>query len=303
MSERKSPLSQMLRSKADAIEKLLGEYEQLRYGDEDFRKGDKAWRDSQGKEGTPPTRCGKPPQILVVSSPKNIYYEEEIQEEEAAVETDAEEIATEDPDPPETQETQGEQAETEETEDEQAEVLKAITNPLLKAVVMMAEISPAEAHHMELDGKYQLLQELGVLEQYNCIALLPWARKLAAQLTYILETREIYSAEIKAVYPELLEDLGIARSTCDQLAYLLGKQNGVLSHRQFTEMLSKLLHYTEVSRQAALQLADQHEEFMGAAVSPLEPSGEVEWVMKEMEGKPGAPGKAKEEETKEEEEE
>lgn len=294
MSEKKAPLSEKLRTKAKAIEDLLGEYEQLRYGDEDFRKGDKAWRDSQGKQGTPPTRCGKPPQILVVSSPKNIYYEEEFQEEETAVEeTASEQTATEDPDPPE----------AEEAEDEEAEALKAITNPLLKAVVMMAEISPAEAHHMELDGKYQLLQELGVLEQYNCIVLLPWARKLAAQITYILETREIYSAEIKAVYPELLEDLGIARSTCDQLAYLLGKQNGVLSHRQFTEMLSKLLHYTEVSRQAALQLADQHEEFMGAAVSPLEPSGEVEWVMKELEGGPKRPEKPKEEETKEEEQE
>jgi len=296
MSERKSPLSEMLRSKAKAIETLLGEYEELRFGDEDFRKGDKAWRESQGKQGTPPTKSGKPPQILVVSSPKNIYYEE--QYEEAELEETAPEETTENPDPPETEE-----AATEKAEDEQTEALKTITNPLLKAVVTMEEISVAEAHRMELDGKYQLLQDLGVLEQYNCIVLLPWARKLAAQLTYILETREIYSAEIKAVYPELLEDLGIARSTCDQLAYLLGRQNGVLSHKQFTELLSKLLHYTEVSRLAAMQLADQHEEFMGAAVSPLEPSGEVEWVMKEMEGKPGAPGKAKEEETKEEEEE
>ena len=298
MGERKPPpLSSMLRGKAVAIEKLQREYEELRYGDEIWRFGDKEWRESKtqvkwtcekcgteakpekGAEfaicskcenlvlpekvrlGIPPRFAGTPPQITVISSPRNIYYEEEVTDEE---------------------EEQSEQVENEEQQPEKSEKEELVAfNPLAKAAINLGEITPEQAHKMALDTRYNTLVDLGVDERRHCVALIPWLRKLAGNLTYILETREIYSADIKAVYPELLTNLEIAIGTCDQLAHLLGKQGGTLTRRQFDELLVKLLHYTEIARQAALQLADHHEEFLGAEVSPLEPTAEVEWVLEE----------------------
>jgi hypothetical protein len=320
MAEKKIPaLSQKLRDKAGMIEKLLDEYNILRFGDETWRYGDKLWQENKIEEhricekcgaeqpatqepvqfcnicggfvklqrvrlGTPPRMGGTPPQITVVSSPRSIFYEEEPEEEE--------DEATNEP-------NQSEQTDSEEVEEPQ---IQKVVNPLAQAAMDLGEITPQQAHKMELDIRYNLLTEFGVDERRNCVALVRWVGKLAGNLTYILETREIYSAEIKAVYPELLSDLDTARGACDQLAHLLSKQNGILTRRQFDETLVRLLHFTEIAKQAALQLADHHEEFLGAEVSPLEPSTELEWVLEKEAPKPPTE-EVKEEKPKEEKEE
>lgn len=327
-AQRKSPLAEHLKEKASMINQLLIQYKNLRYGDDTFQKGDAQWRkgatekvkvcencqnfykekDSRtscecggsltvrvARVGTPPGHGGTPPQIVVVSSPKNIYTEEE-----QPIEANEEEAAEQDAggSSSSNQDAGAEIIEGVETEEAEARIV----NPLAQAMVDLGEMTIAEAHRFELDVKYNILTEFGVEERYNCNVLLPWARQLAAHVTYILETREIYSAEIKAIYPELLDDLEIERSSLDHLAYLLGRQHGLLSNRQFTELMSKILHYAEVARQAASQLADHHIEFVTTESSPLEGSPEVEWVFQETEGAPKLP-KSKEEKPKGEPEE
>ncbi|MEM2445423.1 MAG: hypothetical protein QW734_02050 [Candidatus Bathyarchaeia archaeon] len=279
------PLSVTLRQKAKNIESLLKEYEELRYGDELWRFGDELWRRGetatvwlcekcqtqqpfdpkkkpeqplpcpncknpmkleQIRIGTPPHTAGKPPQITVSSSPRNIFYESE---EDAS--------------------SNGEIAEPVETIAEEPRQEKQAVNPIFQAFINLNELSPYETHEMELEKRYNLLTDMGIDERRNCAALIPWLRKLASELTYIFETRELYSPEIKAVYPELLTNLEVAIATCDQLAHLLGKQGGVLTRKQYDELMVKLLHYTQISMNAALQLADYHEEFMGGATSPF----------------------------------
>ena len=242
-----SPLSQKLREKAKMIERLLEEYSVLRYGDKEYRE-------SKGEKGTPP-------QITVISSPRAIF-----ELEESSAEADCAERNSE-----------GEEKTEEKTEKKEE---KKAVNPLIGALRDLGEIEEKDVKNFDLENRYKIIRDLGVREQYNCSALVRWVPRLAAQLTYILETREMYSSEIKAVYPELLNDLEIARSTCDQLAYTLSKQNGVLTSNQYSELLVKLLHYTKVAQQAALQLADHHEEFMSAEYSPLESGPAIEWVEK-----------------------
>jgi hypothetical protein len=332
-AERKSPLAERLKQKAEMINTLLNQYQTLRFGDETFRKGDNSWRKGKTENfkicqkchtaykekdpranckcggelkiltvriGIPPGHRGVPPQIMVASSPRNIYSEEQ----EQPIEENEEDAAEQEND---ASSSPGQDTEAEPTQGiaspmETNETGIRIVNPLAQALVGLGEMTTNEAHKFELDVKYTVLTELGVEERYNCTVLLPWARQLAAHITYILETREIYSAEIKAIYPELLNDLEVARSSLDHLAYLLGRQHGLLSNRQFAEMMSKILHYAEVSKQAALQLADHHLEFVTAETSPLEGSPEITWVMKEMEGAPTLP-KEKEEKPKDESEE
>jgi len=207
-----------------------------------LRYGDKEYRESKGEKGTPP-------QITVISSPRAIF-----ELEESSAEADCAEC--------------------------NSEGKKKAVNPLIGALRDLGEIEEKDVKNFDLENRYKIIRDLGVREQYNCSALVRWVPRLAAQLTYILETREMYSSEIKAVYPELLNDLEIARSTCDQLAYTLSKQNGVLTSNQYSELLVKLLHYTKVAQQAALQLADHHEEFMSAEYSPLESGPAIEWVEK-----------------------
>jgi len=219
----------------------LKEYVILRYGDVAFRYGDKQWRTTGGKEGIPPGQTGIPPKIVVVSTPRNIFQQEE--------------ISSQNP--------------------------KNVINPLFKALQDLNELNDNDVLMLQLDNRFGIIHELGVSERLNCTALFPWVRRLASQITYILETRELYSMEIKAVYPEILNDLEIARSVCDQLAHTLSKQNGVLIDRQYTELMTRLLHYAKIAQQAALQLADHHEAFMSEAISPLESGPETEWVFKE----------------------
>ena len=285
MSREVSPLAQTLRAKAEEIEQLLKEYEILRYGDEIWRFGDETWRKGKtevrkvcpkcgrqyplnSKEekcelcdenlvktevrlGIPPHTAGQPPQITVSSSPRSIFYEEE--------------------------------AKTQNSNRKSKKGYKKAVNPVNFALVIMGELTNEDAHRMELEKRYGILSDLGVDERRNCVALIPWLRKLASILSYILETRTLYSSEIKAIYPELLTSIEIALSTCDQLAYLLGRQHGQLTARQYDELLVKLLHYTKIAQQAALQLADYHEEFIGAQATPFE-SPEAKFVL-EMEEK------------------
>lgn len=333
-AERKSPLAERLKKKAEMINTLLNQYQILRFGDETFRKGNTPWRKGKTENfkicqkcrtaykekdpranckcggelkiltvriGIPPGHSGIPPQIMVASSPRNIYSEEQEQPIEETEEEAAEQKEN-DASP-----SSGQGAETEPTQGiaspmETNQTAIRVVNPLAQALVGLGEMTTNEAHKFELDVKYTVLTELGVEERYNCTVLLPWARQLAAHITYILETREMYSAEIKAIYPELLNDLEVARSSLDHLAYLLGRQHGLLSNRQFAEMMSKILHYAEVAKQAALQLADHHLEFGTAETSPLEASPEIEWVMKDMAGAPKLP-EEKEEKPKDESEE
>jgi hypothetical protein len=154
-----------------------------------------------------------------------------------------------------------------------------IMNPLFKAMRNIGELSTDDAKSLLLQNRYNIISGLGVVERYDASALIPWLRHLARQITYVLETRDVYSEEIKASYPELLTDLETARSLCDQLSYNLGKQSGVLNKRQFTEMVLKILHYAEVCESSALQLADHHDAFVGGGeTSPLEESVEKVWV-------------------------
>ncbi len=285
MSREVSPLAQTLRKKAKEIEELLKEYEKLRYGDETWRFGDEIWQ--QGKTeirkvcpkcgrqytlkskeekcelcgedlvrmqvrlGIPPHSAGQPPQITVSSSPRSIFYEET--------------------------------SETESSNEKPKKAYKKAVNPVNFAMVIMGELTNQDANRLELEKRYGLLVDLGVDERRNCVALIPWLRKLASILSYILETRTLYSSEIKAIYPELLTSIEIALGTCDQLAHLLGRQHGQLTARQYDELLVKLLHYTKIAQQAALQLADYHEEFIGAQATPFE-SPEAKFVL-EMEEK------------------
>lgn len=241
-----NPLSQKLLKKAQNIGELLKEYVELRYGDVDFRYGDEKWRVTNGKEGTPPGESGIPPKIVVVSTPRNIYLPYETPKNNPNIEKN-----------------------------------QTAVNPLFKALQDMKELNEEEVSTLQLDNRFGILQDLGVTERLNCSALFPWIRKLASQITYILETRELYSLEVKAVYPEILNDLEIARSVCDQLTYTLSKQNGILTNRQYTELMTKLLHYAKIAQQAALQLSDHHEAFVTEAISPLESGPEIEWVFKE----------------------
>jgi len=263
-SRSKSPLSRNLRQKAKNIARLIVKYEELRYGDAQFRT-------SKGKEG-------KPPRIFVISTPANIFAEDSTEEVSTESNIDGTKNQNEN-----------------KTENSEPKIAK---NPLFKALNDLGELNLIESARANLDNRYNILQELGIIERLNCGILLKWARKLAKQITYILETREQYSMEIKAVFPELLNDLETARGTCDQLAHLLGKQSGILTNRQYTEMMSKLLHYAEVSQSAALQLADHHEEFITAEISPLEPGPEIDWVLEEEKPKP--PLQKEEEKIKEE---
>jgi hypothetical protein len=288
-----TPLSKVLRDKAEEIAKLLEEYEELRYGDELWRKGDKIWQQGKTKTvntcekcgqeyeqniavcpqcggtivkrevrlGIPPRTAGKPPQITVISSPRNIFYEVEGDEEEEETQTENE---------PENQEG----------------LIELAFNPMTQAAIMLGEITQKEAYQMELEKRYNIITELGVDERRNGVALVPWLRKLDSALTYILETRELYSTEIKAVYPELLSNLETAIGTCRQLVHILGKQNGALTRKQYDELLITLLQFSQVARQAALQLADYHEEFMSGAITPFEAeAAEVKYVLEKEEKK------------------
>jgi len=223
LTSQSTPLSVKLRAKAKKIAELLEEYVILRYGDKDYRLGDEVYRNSGGKEGNPPGKCGKPPKIVVISTPRSIFQSEENPKERSA---------------------------------------NLVLNPLLQAVTDMGEIDKDTALYLQLENRYNIIRGMGINERMNCSALFPWIRKMAAQITYILETRELYSTEIKAIYPELLNDLEIARATCDELA-------------------AKLLHYAKIAQQAALQLADHHESFMSEEISPLERGPETEWVFQE----------------------
>ncbi len=245
MSTKPSPLSVKLREKADEITVLLNLYTAIRYGDEEFQQ-------SKGDSGTPP-------QIFVISSPRNIFEEET-----------------------------GEPETEHHNNPEEAESPKVAVNPLWQALNDLGEINQKTVKRFELHNRYNILLDLGVVEQYNCAVLLSWVRELAAKITYILETREIYSTEVKAIYPELLMDLEIARSTSDQLSYTLSKQNGILASKQYTTIMTKLLHYAQIAQQAALQLADHHEEYATRERSPLEAGPEIEWVF-EKEPKPTPP--------------
>jgi len=273
MATKQHPLSLNLRKKAQNIGTLLKEYIDIRYGDETYRRGDEKWRSSQGKEGIPPGKGGKPPKIVAVSTPRNIYAQDETSSE-----------------PPNNKENK------DETEQKNGKKeLKIAFNPLFTALQNMGELDETQVATLQLDNRFNILQDLGVVERLNCSALFRWLRRMAAQVTYILETRELYSTEIKAIYPELLNDLEVARSTCDQLAYTLSNQSGILTGKQQTQLLAKLLHYAKVAQQAALQLADHHEAFITAETTPFE-GPEVEWVFEKE-----APLKPKEEKPKEEE--
>ena len=247
MASKTNPLSQKLREKAEGIGELFKEYVELRYGNVDFRFGDKKWRETNGKEGTPPGEGGAPPKIVVASTPRNIYQPDETPKNNPNVEKN-----------------------------------QVVVNPLFKALQDLKELNEEQTSTLQLDNRFGIIQDLGVTERLNCTALFPWIRKLASQITYIVETRELYSLEIKAVYPEILSDLEIARSVCDQLTHTLSKQNGILTNRQYTELMTRLLHYAKIAQQAALQLSDHHEAFVTEPVSPLETGGpEIEWVFKE----------------------
>lgn len=233
-----SALSSKLRARAKNIRGLLDKYSILRYGDEEWQKGDKVYRGGDKEKGKGPHQSGTPPKVRVVSSPTRIYYSEEEPAEEIEV-----------------------------------------ANPLLIAMCHLNELTPEESKGILLQNRYSIITGLGVVERYDAGILLIWLRKLAKQITYILETREIYSEEIKAVYPELLNDLEIARSLCDQLSYTLGKQNGILNKKQFTEQVARLLHYAEVCQSSAMQLADYHDASIGGGeVSPMEDTVETIWV-------------------------
>lgn len=250
-----NPLSQKLRRKAQNIAKLLQEYIKIRYGDETYRMGDEQWRKTGGKEGTPPGEGGHPPKIRVISTPRNIYLQETPDFSEISNEASRNPNAT--------------------------TPNKNVVNPVFQALLDLGELEEKEVINLQLDNRYGIIQDLGVVERMECSALLPWLRKLASQITYILETREQYSADIKAVYPELLSDLDIARSACDRLTNLLSNQRGILTSTQYSKHVAEILHYAKIAQQAALQLADHHEAFVAETVSPLESGPEIEWVFKE----------------------
>jgi hypothetical protein len=263
-----NPLSQKLRLKAKNIAKLLQEYIEIRYGDETYRLGDKEWRESRGEKGNPPGTSGNPPKIRVVSTPRNIYLQEA--PSETSNETSQNSNAT--------------------------TATANVINPVFQALQELGELTEKEIIGFQLENRYGIIQDLGVVERMECSALLPWLRKLASQITYILETREQYSAEIKAVYPELLTDLENARSACDRLKTILANQRGILNSNQYSSFVAEILHYAKIAQQAALQLADHHEAFVTETVSPLEGGPETEWVFKEeKEEFPPKPPKPKEE--------
>ncbi|MCS7124554.1 MAG: hypothetical protein NZ932_03965 [Candidatus Bathyarchaeota archaeon] len=262
------PLSLKLRKCASNIGALLEEYERLRFGDERWRKGEIAVayvcekcnyqlsdieaskRAKKSEKGdficifcnqplvARQVRLGTPPQITVVSSPRNIFYEPE-------------------------------EDENNETQTENNRKNKKAVNPVAQALINLGELDEQDVQTMELEKRYYLLVEVGLDERRDCSPLVQWLRKLASELSYILETRELYSPEIKAMYPEILTNIEVAIATCDQLAHLLGQQGGTLTKKQYDELLVKLLHFATIAQKAAEQLADYHEEFMGGATGPF----------------------------------
>jgi hypothetical protein len=124
-----NPLSQKLRFKARNIAKLLQQYIDIRYGDETYRLGDEKWRESGGKEGIPPGEGGNPPKIRVVSTPRNIYMQE------APSETSQSSNAT----------------------------TTNVKNPVFQALQDIGELTEKEVVGFQLDNRYGIIQDLGVV--------------------------------------------------------------------------------------------------------------------------------------------
>jgi len=167
------------------------------------------------------------------------------------------------------------------TEDgEEQEQLKP-TNPVLNALTQMGELDYRDSIVQETITKVGIIRALGVDAILECACLIEWARKLAANFTYLLECKTIYSDEIKSKYAELLTDLNMARGIADKLVRTLGKNRGFLDIHEYHEQVGTLLHYATIIRKSALQLADYHEEFMmGRAGSPIEVGEEsIEYVL------------------------
>lgn len=252
MSSRKQavPLSQRLRDTSKKINVLLEQYSVYRHGDATYRNG----KDG-GENG------GKAPCIYVISTPKILLLNREKTTEK----------------------------EKNDDVNDANNIDNGIQNPTLKALMSLGELNENEAKEHQLRAKVNILHSFGVAEQLQCGCLIEWVRELAGEITYLLETRSIYSEEIKAKYPELLTDLEVARGYADNLARKLALQNGVLTAKQYSEIVGALLHYTRIIQTGALQLADHHEEFMGrGVVSPLE-GEEIEWVLKETPKPSGTP--------------
>lgn len=256
MSSRKQavPLSQRLRDASENINVLLEQYNDYRHGDAKYRNG------ADGGEND-----GKPPCIYVISTPKILLLDRE------------------------------EATEKEKNDDvnDANNINNGIQNPVLKALMNLGELNANEAKEHQLQAKVNILHSFGVEERLQCGCLIKWVNKLAGAITYLLETRSIYSEEIKAKYPELLTDLEVARGYADNLARKLALQNGVLTAKQYSEIVGTLLHRTSIIQTGALQLADHHDEFMGrGVVSPLGDE-EIEWVLKEAPLEPSVPPKEK----------
>jgi len=152
---------------------------------------------------------------------------------------------------------------------------------------MLGELKPEEAHDYQTKSKIQTIRGFGVTTEYDCRALIPWVRKLAAKITYLLETKMVYSEEVKARYPELLTDLETARGVADKLMKTLANYDGILPIQDFRQLISLTLHYAEIVKTSALQLADYHEEYISRTVPSFteihEATPEEKWVFSEEE--------------------
>jgi len=158
-------------------------------------------------------------------------------------------------------------------------------NPVFSALIRLGELTPEDALRFETLHKIAVLRALGAQRIIECTVLIQWARKLAADFTYLLETKVTYSEEVKARFPELLVDLDTARGYADRLVRTIGMKEGYLSLDEYHEQVGTLLHYATIISRAARQLADYHEEFTVRGVSPLVEPETVEYVI-EGEEKP-----------------
>jgi len=162
-----------------------------------------------------------------------------------------------------------------------------VSNPLFDALIKMKELTPQQAHIQENLARIGIVRALGVDATLECSCLIKWARSLAAQFTYLLELKTVYSDEIKAKYSELLIDLNTARGIADKLIRTLGKNRGFLGVHEYSEQVGELLREATIIRKSCLQLADYHDEFTAGrgGGAPIEMGESVKWVLEGEEEK------------------
>jgi len=155
-----------------------------------------------------------------------------------------------------------------------------IINPVLRALMKLKEIDISEAHERGVKWKVDVLEGMGITKYLECSALINWVNKLSPLLTYLLEMRLVYSEEVKAKFQELLADLETGKGYASRLYKTLLDQYGVLSNKQYHELVGKTIHYAQIAMKTAHQIADYHEEFMARGYATPTTWGEgVEWIL------------------------